>query len=99
MKVNKTGNRRSEVPKDAVLLIPEPELKDETSPHAIKPGYYDSKQLLQLLDHHKADAGAVQSIAVMLETGDPENVGWVNMLGKNRRNPLAIARIVQSCGS
>jgi hypothetical protein len=98
MKVNQTGNRRSEVPKDAVSLISEPELKDATPPHGIKSGYYDSKQLLQLLDQHKCDADAIQLIADMVETGDPENEGFVRMLRKNRRNPLTIARIVQNCG-
>src|SRR5271170_424569 len=99
MKVDKTGNQQTEMPKDAVLLIPEPEHKNEAPPYEIKPGYYDSKQLLQLLDQHKSDADAIQFIADMLETGDPADDGFVGLLRKNRRDPLAIARIVKNCGS
>jgi len=99
MKANKTAHRQSEMPKASVLLIPEPEHRDEAPPYGIKPGYYDSKQLVQLLGQHKSDADAIKFIADMLETGDPENDEFVGLLRKNRHDPLAIARIVQSCNS
>lgn len=47
------------MPKDAVLLIPEPEYVGEQPAHGVKPGFYNSKQMLQLLDNHKGDADAV----------------------------------------
>jgi hypothetical protein len=51
------------VPKDAVLLIPEPEQAGEQPAQGVKPGYYNSKQMLQLLDLHKDDADAIHFIA------------------------------------
>ena len=51
------------MPKDAVLLIPEPEREGEQSAYGIKPGYYNSKQMLQLLENHKGDADAIHFIA------------------------------------
>jgi hypothetical protein len=51
------------VPKDAVLLIPEPEHDGEQPAHGVKSGYYNSKQMLNLLDLHKADAEAIHFIA------------------------------------
>jgi hypothetical protein len=50
--------RKNKVPKDAVLLIPEPEPAGMQPTHGVKPGYYNSKQMLQLLDLHKDDADA-----------------------------------------
>ena len=50
------------MPKDAVLLIPEPEHDGEQSAHGVKSGYYNSKQMLQLLDLHKDDADASISL-------------------------------------
>lgn len=99
MNVNQTGSRQCKVPKEAVLLIPEPELKNGTPSHGIKPGYYDAKQLLQLLDKHKNDGEAILFIADMLETGNPKNDGLVGLLRKHRRDPLAMAEIVRQCPS
>ena len=87
--------RSSTVPKDAVLLIPESEQKQEPAPYGIKPGYYDAKDVLKLLDHNKGNADAIQFIADMLETGDSENDGFATMLRENRSDPNALARIVE----
>ena len=40
----------SQIPKEAVLLIPEPEHEHGPARYGIAPGYYNSKQLLELLD-------------------------------------------------
>ena len=85
------------MPKDAVLLIPEPEHEGEQPAHGVKPGYYNSKQMLQLLDNHKDDADTVHFIADMLEMGDAENDGFAVMLRQNHRDPAAIARIIKIC--
>ena len=85
------------MPKDAVLLIPDPEHEGEQPVYGVKPGYYNSKQMLQLLDNHKAYADAVHFIADMLETGDAENDGFAEMLRQNHRDPAALARIIQIC--
>jgi hypothetical protein len=53
--------------------------------------------MLQLIARHKSDADAIQFIADMLETGDPENDGFAKILRTNRRDSLAITRIVQAC--
>jgi hypothetical protein len=55
--------RKNKIPKDAVLLIPEPEQTGEQPAHGVKPGYYNSKQMLQLLELHKDDADAIHFIA------------------------------------
>ena len=85
------------MPKDAVLLIPGPEHEEEQPAYGVKPGYYNSKQMLQLLDNHKTDADAVHFIADMLETGDAENDGFAVMLRQNHHDPVAIARIITIC--
>ena len=54
--------RKNKIPKDAVLLIPEPEQAGMPPAHGVKPGYYNSKQMLQLLDFHKDDADAAISL-------------------------------------
>ena len=41
----------------------------------ITPYYYDAKQMLGLVEKHLNDADAIQFIADMLETGDPDNDG------------------------
>ena len=87
------------MPKDAVLLIPEPEQEGGQPTYGVKPGYYNSKQMLQLLDNHKDNADAVYFIADMLETGDAENDGFAEMLRKNHHYPAAIARIIQICST
>jgi len=87
---------RQQIPASAVLLIPEPEGEPD---HDIKPGYYDSKQLLQLLDSHKHNPTAIRFIADMLETGQPEDDGFVAMLRANCQNPEAIGRIVKIASS
>ena len=96
-KQKKAVTQRGNVPDDAVLLIPEPEHQNDTPPYGVKPGYYNSKQLLQLVEKHKGDAAAIQFIADMLETGDPENDGFAVMLRTNRHDPNALARIVRIC--
>ena len=95
LKQKRKSKRQTNVPKDAVLLIPEPEHEGEPPTCGVKPGYYNSKQMLQLLDEHKNDAAAVQFIADMLETGDAENDGFAEMLRTNHHDPNALARIIQ----
>lgn len=85
------------MPKDAVLLIPEPEHDGEQPAHGVKSGYYNSKQMLNLLDLHKDDADAIHFIADMLETGDAANDGFVELLRQNHHDPAAIARIIGIC--
>jgi len=97
MKKERPPKRISSVPAKAVLLIPEPEDENDPVPYGIKPGYYDPKQMLQLIARHKANADAIRFIADMLETGDPENDGFAKMLRANCRDTFAIARIVQAC--
>jgi hypothetical protein len=97
MKQQKTSRRQNNIPKNAVLLIPEPEHEGEPPIYGVKPGYYDSKQMLHLIDENKGSAQAIKFIADMLETGDPENDGFAEMLRTNRHDPNAIARIVQIC--
>ena len=85
------------IPKDAVLLIPEPECENDLPTCGVKPGYYNSKQMLDLVEKHMTDAVAIHFIADMLETGDAENDGFAEMLRKNHHDPSAIARIIQIC--
>jgi hypothetical protein len=87
------------IPKDAVLLIPEPESAAGKPAYGVQPGYYDKGQMLDLLEKHKHDQRAIHFIADMLETGDAENDGFVKMLRKNCSDPKAIAQIVQDCRS
>jgi hypothetical protein len=91
--------RKNNIPKDAVLLIPEPEQAGMQPAHGVKPGYYNSKQMLQLLNLHKDDADAIHIIADMLETGDADNDGFVQLLRQNHHAPAAITRIIQICSS
>ncbi len=97
VKKKRTSERIKAIPKKAVLLIPEPENENESVPYGIKPGYYDPKQMLELITRHKSDADAIRFIADMLETGDPENDGFAAMLRADCRNPVALARIIQIC--
>jgi len=85
------------VPKDAVLLIPEPDGENDLPTCGVKPGYYNSKQMLDLIEKHKNDADAIHFIADMLETGDVENDGFAEMIRKNHHDPSAITRIIQIC--
>ena len=91
------SHQQCAIPKDAVLLIPEPEGEDDLPTCGVKPGYYNSKQMLDLIERHTNDADAIQYIADMLETGDAENDGFAGMLRKNHHDPTAIARIIQIC--
>lgn len=50
----------------------------------MQPGYYDAKQMLDLIEKHKDAADAIQFIADMLESGDPDNDGFVHMLRTNK---------------
>ena len=95
MKQQRTSGRIKTIPDKAVLLIPEPET--EPAPYGIKPGYYDPKQMLELIVRHKGDAEAIRFIADMLETGDPENDGFAATLRTNCSDPLAIVKIVKAC--
>ena len=95
MKYSGQNKQSCAVPKDAVLLIPEPE--NEVAPYGIKPGYYNSSQMLQLLNQQKRNADAIQFIADMLETGNPKDDGFAKMLRASRSDPIAIGKIVQSC--
>jgi hypothetical protein len=97
MKKKPTSKAVSAIPDDAVLLIPEPEYEHEPAPYAVKPGYYNSKQMLELIDQHKGNAEAIRFIADMLETGDPENDGFAVMLRTSCRDSHAIGRIVKIC--
>ena len=96
-KQNRISKRPSMLPDDAVLLIAEPEHEEDPAPYDIKPGYYNPKQMLQVIDQHKNNAAAIQFIADMLETGNPEDDGFAGMLRTSCNDPLAIARIVQIC--
>lgn len=80
-----------------MLLIPEPEHTGAQPAHGVKPGYCNPKQMLQLLDRHKDDADAIHFIADMLETGDADNDGFVELLRQNHHDPAAIARIIGIC--
>jgi hypothetical protein len=85
------------VPKDAVLLIPEPESANEPPTCGVQPGYYDAKQMLDLIEINKDDADAIQFIADMLESGDPDNDGFVQILRTHKNNPVELSRIVKIC--
>jgi hypothetical protein len=80
-----------------VLLIPDPEHEGEAPVYGVEPGYYNSKRMLKLIEEHKWNSDAVQFIADMLETGDPDNDGFAEMLRTNCHDPKAVARIVQIC--
>jgi len=93
----KTIKHVGSIPDDAVLLIPEPENENESLPYGVKPGYYNPKQMLELIDKHKDDSEAIHFIADMLETGDPENDEFAVTLRTNCTDSEAIARIIQAC--
>jgi hypothetical protein len=97
MKKRRVFKRYSTVPKDAVLLIPEPE--NEDAPYGIKPGYYNSRQLLRLLNQQKKNADAIQFIADMLETGNAKDDGFAKLLRAHHADPAEIARIVKAAAS
>ena len=50
-----------------------------------------------MIEKHKDDADAIQFIADMLESGDPDNDGFVQMLRTNKNNPVELSRIVKIC--
>jgi hypothetical protein len=93
----KHAAKDSAIPDAAVLLIPEPEDEGSPPPYGIKPGYYDRDQMLHLVDLHKNNADAIQFIADMLETGNPVDDGFADLLRTKRADPAAIAWIVQTC--
>jgi len=97
MKQQRTSGSIKTIPDKAVLLIPEPENENEPAAYGVKPGYYDPKQMLELIGRHKGNAEAIRFIADMLETGDPENDGFAATLRTNCSDPLAIAKIVKAC--
>jgi hypothetical protein len=85
------------IPNDAVLLIPEPASEGDPPTCGVMPGYYNAKQMLDLIEKHKASPDAIQFIADMLETGDPENDGFAQMIRGHREDPAELARIVKIC--
>ena len=87
---------KSSIPADAVLLIPEPEVGEKPT-CAVKPGYYNPKRMLALIDQHKDNPDTIQFIGDMLETGDPENDGFANTLRAARSNAGEIAKIIEAC--
>ena len=87
---------KTKIPKDAVLLIPEPENENEPALYGIAPGYYNSKQLLEILDQHKHNAQAIHFIADMLETGNPKDDGFVELLRANHANSATLTKIIAS---
>jgi len=92
----RTPTPPSAIPRDAVLLIPEPE-SGQLPTQGVKPGYYNSKQLLQLLATHRTDAAAIQFIADMLESGDQESDTFARLLRENAHDADALAVIIASC--
>jgi hypothetical protein len=88
--------RQNSIPKDAVLLIPEPDGKDDPT-CGVKPGYYNPKQMLKLIKKHMNDADAIQFIADMLETGDSENDGFAEILREDHNNPSVLAKTIKYC--
>jgi hypothetical protein len=88
--------KRTQIPNDAVLLIPEPE-SGELPTCGVAPGYYNPKQMLELIEKHLSDANAIEFIANMLETGVAENDGFANTLRANMHNADALQRIVAAC--
>lgn len=86
----------NKIPKDAVLLIPEPEDENAPAPHGVAPGYYNPKQMLELLDQHKHNPDAIHFIADMLESGNDESDGFARLLRAHHDNPNEIARIVKA---
>jgi len=90
--------RPNQIPKDAVLLIPEPEDEQSRSPYGVAPGYYNPQQMLELLDHHRHNADAIHFIADMLETGNPEDDAFAQLLRDHHTDPAAIAKIVKDAG-
>jgi hypothetical protein len=67
------------IPAEAVLLIPEPEAGLPPA-YGIKPGYYNHDGLLDLLAAKQGNREAVLFIADMLESGDEESDGFVQLL-------------------
>ena len=86
-----------EIPEDAVLLIPDPEGEVEVPTCGVQPGYYNEAQMLDVIEKHKANPDAIQFIADMLETGEPENDGFAQILRNQRQNPAELSRIVKIC--
>jgi len=69
----------NKIPADAVLLIPEPEA-DQPPAYGIKPGYYNHDGLRELLEANQNNCEAILYIADMLESGDKESNGFVQLL-------------------
>lgn len=87
---------KAAIPDDAVLLIPDPDFGSIPA-YGVMPGYYNPAQMLALIDLHKDDSDAIQFIADMLETGNPEDDEFAVTLRLNQHNPEQLARIIQSC--
>lgn len=83
------------IPDDAVLLIPDPENEGDPPEYGIAPGYYSAAQMLDLLERYQDLPDAIQFIADMLETGNPEDDEFAQELRQNKRSPAAIAYIVR----
>ena len=78
-------------------MIPAPEDGSEAPAYGIKPGYYNSNQMVDLINQYKTKAAAIQFIADMLETGDPQIDGFADMLRANNINSSALGRIAEQC--
>ena len=89
------SSKQAKERRDAVLLIPEPEKGNGRPSENVKPGYYNLKEMLTLIERNKMNASVVQYIADMLETGNPDYDGFSKMLRRNHGDPVAIARIIR----
>jgi hypothetical protein len=81
------------VPKNAVLLIPEPE-EGQKPAFGIQPGYYTKPELIALLKAYQDKPAAVLFIADMLETGAALDDEICKLLRAASDHPKTVARIV-----
>jgi len=96
MKAKSQVKLATRIPKDAVLLIPQPE-EGELPTCGLEPGYYNLNDMLALIEKHQQNGETIQYIADMLETGEPENDGFMEMLRANRSNPKELRRMLAIC--
>lgn len=62
-------------------------------PGDIKPGYYDDRQVVELLLYHLGNPDALQFIANMMETGIPEKDTFAMWLRKNKNNKPLLMQV------
>lgn len=53
------------IPKDAILLIPEPEFEGGQPTCGVQPGYYTAKQMLDIVEKHKLMASSTRKSFVI----------------------------------